>query len=262
MSGLLHLWKNWKSRLKNREQYRLSKQEWLLTAIKYVGLSGAVGYLFYHSLYAVLFLWFFFPLFVRSERQRLLNKRKEQLKEELKEFMQSMATLLRAGYALENTLPMIQSDLQRAFPKKSILALECELMEQRRLINQPIDLLFQELSERHELTELKDFTQVLVIARQRGGNLVEIVTETCMQLQENMQAAGEIAVMVAAKVLEQRIMLMIPFGMVAYLNVSNPGYLDCLYKSAFGGLVMTMCLMIILLSYIWAQKILHGTLVE
>ena len=145
MSGLLHLWKNWKSRLKNREQYRLSKQEWLLTAIKYVGLSGVVGYLFYHSLYAVLFLWFFFPLFVRSERQRLLNKRKEQLKEELKEFMQSMATLLRAGYALENTLPMIQSDLQRAFPKKSILALECELMEQRRLINQPIDLLFQEL---------------------------------------------------------------------------------------------------------------------
>ena len=101
-----------------------------------------------------------------------------------------------------------------------------------------------------------------MIARQRGGNLVEIVTETCMQLQENMQAAREIAVMVAAKVLEQRIMLMIPFGMVAYLNVSNPGYLDCLYKSAFGALVMTMCLIIILLSYIWAQKILHGTLVE
>lgn len=262
MSGLLHLWRNWRSRLKNRGQYQLSKQEWLLVVIKYIGLSGVVGYLFYHSLFAVLLLWFLFPLFVRRERRRLIDKRQEQLREELKEFMQSMATLLRTGYALENTLPMIQSDLRRAFPKNSILASECEYMEQRRLINQPIDGLFQELSKRYELMELKDFTQVLVIARQRGGNLVEIVTETCTQLQENMQAAEEITVMVAAKVLEQRIMLMIPFGMVAYLNVSNPGYLNCLYGSVFGILVMSVCLFIILLSYVWAQNILRATIME
>lgn len=261
MSGLLHLWRNWKSRTKNNGQYQLSRYEWLLAIIKYIGLSGFVGYLFYHSLYAVLILWIFFPFFVKRERKRLLDKRQEQLREELIEFMNSMATLLRAGYALENTLPMIRSDLQRAFPKNSILASECEYMEQRRQINQPIDGLFQELSNRHELAELKDFTQVLVIARQRGGNLVEIVSETCTQLEENMQAAREITVMIAAKVLEQRIMLMIPFGMVAYLNMSNPGYLNCLYGSVFGVLVMSVCLFLIFLSYVWAQGILQTTIV-
>lgn len=260
MNALLHLWRKWKNRLTSPEPCPMSRQEWLVVVVKYGGLSGMVGYLFYHSFYAVLLLWMFFPLFLRKERENLMSRRREQLKEELKELMQSMATLLRAGYALENVLPMVQSDLQRAFPKGSILAVECELMEQRRLINQPIDMLFQELAGRHKLAELKDFTQMLVIARQRGGNLVEIVTETCLQLQENMQAAREIAVMVAAKVLEQRIMLMIPFGMIAYLNVSNPGYLDCLYGSVFGVLVMTVCLIIILISHIWAQNILRKTL--
>lgn len=260
MNGLLHLWRSLRERITASERYRLSKEEWAFTVLRYACLSGFVGCLFYHSFYAVLFLWIFFPFFVARERKRLQNKRREQLREELKEFMQSMATLLRAGYALDNVLPAIQSDLERAFPKKSILAAECELMEQRRLINQPVDLLFQDLSQRHDLAELKDFTQVLVIARKRGGNLVEIVTETCLQLQENMQVEREIAVMVAAKVLEQRIMLMIPFGMVAYLNVSSPGYLDCLYGSVFGILVMSVCLVIILLSYIWAERILQAAL--
>ena len=50
-------------------------------------------------------------------------------------------------------------------------------------------------------------------------------------------------------------MLMVPFFMITFLRMSNPGYLDPLYKNAFGIIVMSVCLVVIIICYIISEKI-------
>ena len=62
--------------------------------------------------------------------------------------------------------------------------------------------------------------------------------------------------MEAQKKLEGKIMLVAPFAIVAYMRLTNPGYLDLLYNTIFGHFVMGITLIIIVLLGIWMNRIL------
>ena len=52
----------------------------------------------------------------------------------------------------------------------------------------------------------------------------------------------EIDATIAAKKSEQTIMSLMPAGIILYLQISSPGFLDVLYGNPFGICAMTVCL--------------------
>lgn len=238
-------------------QYSLCSKELIQIFLWYIFVSGVTGILFYNT------LWFMvagIPLFFMmsgKEKERRKNRRKEQLKREFKEFMLSMAAALQAGYALENTISVIQDDLLRAFPSgPCYLAEECACMKHSLEMKRPVEELLQDLGTRSGVEEMQDFAQVISTAKRSGGNMVQIIRSTAEQMRDAMEVRQEIAVAVAAKSLEQKIMLLMPFGITGYLRLTNPGYLDCLYGNWCGVLVMSGCLGMILVSSVLAKQIL------
>lgn len=67
----------------------------------------------------------------------------------------------------------------------------------------------------------------------------------------------EIKTLIAAKVLEEHIMMIMPYGIIFYLRVSNGEFLEVLYHNALGVMLMTLFLIMIYAADIWASKIME-----
>ena len=50
-------------------------------------------------------------------------------------------------------------------------------------------------------------------------------------------------------------MSVIPLFLIGYISMASPGFLDIMYKSIMGNIVMTVCLIVYLLAYLWSEKI-------
>ena len=67
-----------------------------------------------------------------------------------------------------------------------------------------------------------------------GGNLIEITENTIEHLSQAIQTKEEIHTMIAAKQMEKKIMSVMPYFILLYVRISNPGYFDILYESFAG----------------------------
>ena len=63
----------------------------------------------------------------------------------------------------------------------------------------------------------------------------------------------------AAKRLEQKVMNVMPFFIVLYLEYTNPGYFDMMYHNLTGIAIMTGCLVVYMAAYGLAEKIFEKT---
>lgn len=234
---------------------RFTKWDWGWIALVYAVGSMVIGILYYDSfVLTIVGLPAIYGLII-LRRKHCTQKKIKQIREEFKLFMESMASALNAGYALENVFEIIRQDLLLV-DKSSVLAVECEKMQRKIEMKQAVEKILVELGEETTVSEIQEFAQVIVIAKRSGGNMIQIIRDTCQQMDQSLQVEQEIEVMVAAKKMEQTIMLLVPFGMIFYLRVSNPGYLDCLYQTVIGHIVMTVCLIMIGISYWWSKKII------
>ena len=65
----------------------------------------------------------------------------------------------------------------------------------------------------------------------------------------------EMLVAVSGRLFEQRIMGVIPFLLVCYVEIGNRGFFDVLYHNLTGVCIMTVCLVVYLVSQLISIKI-------
>lgn len=185
----------------------------------------------------------------KKERQYLLGFR---------EFLQSLVTSLQAGYSLENACRTACVELDSLFQGRK----NPTLNQLRRIVHGielqlPLEELFMNYAEDTGIEEIYQFAVVLDISRNTGGNVVEILRTAMAHLECRMNAEEEIRVLLSGKIFEKNIMLLMPFGMLLYLRLTNPQYVACFYNTIGGHFLMTGFLLTVLLCFFWTEKIMN-----
>ena len=62
--------------------------------------------------------------------------------------------------------------------------------------------------------------------------------------------------------IRDRVMTLIPGFIIIYISVSSPEFLKIMYESIVGKIVMTVCLILYLLAYIWGERIVDSIMEE
>lgn len=83
----------------------------------------------------------------------------------------------------------------------------------------------------------------------------KIIQTSARMLGDKIDVKKEIEATLAAKKAEQMIMSMMPAGIILYLQLTSPGFLEVLYGNLFGVCAMTACLGIYLLSWWMGRRI-------
>ncbi|WNQ09134.1 type II secretion system F family protein [Paenibacillus aurantius] len=209
-------------------------------------LLFAAGYLFYKSFLIAAMCSCLALLYPRIVVKGMIRKRKEQLNGQFKQALYSLATSLSAGKSVENAFRDVLQDLMLLYPDPSTPILK----EFRRIAGkldrgETVEQALSDLSERADLDDIRSFTEVFVICKRSGGNLIEVMRRTSNMIGEKVEIKQEIQVLIAQKRFEAKVLGAAPLAIIALLSLSSPDYMAPLYDGASGMAIMTLSLILL-----------------
>ncbi|MGI6050564.1 MAG: type II secretion system F family protein [Acetivibrionales bacterium] len=237
--------------------YVMKPDELALTLLLAMGVFFAIGMLFYENvvLSAIFSLAGFSYIPIR--KRELLRKKKEDLSLQFKDMLYFLSVSLSVGKSFETALIETQKSMAVIYPDNSCdIMLEIEIMNQRVLMNEPVEKAFYDLALRSEIEDIKNFADVIMISKRAGVNLVEVIKNSTEIIREKIEMRQEIDNLLAAKKLENKILSVMPFAMVIMLKETGSGFMDPLMTTLYGRVVMTIALILVFSGLIIARKIM------
>lgn len=245
----------WKS--SDGKDYRLFRNWCSKDVAMWIIASGIFTYFFYRSLWGIVVAVPGGYLYVLIEKRGDVLKEVRIQREAFKECIQSVAASLRAGYAPAGAFAESKKDMVHMYGEESEIVKNLDKIQNGLRNNQTLESLLISWGKESKVEEISEFADVFSIAKRSGGSAIGVIESTALMIWNRMEAEREIETLLAGKRMEQRVMSGMPFLILFYLQISNPGYFDVLYHNAFGVVVMTGMLSIYLWSHYYCEKILE-----
>src|SRR3984957_3163522 len=201
-----------------------------LTAIALAGVFALVPY-----------------LFVRHKRKKRLNKLEEQFPDSLDFLARSM----RAGHAFSITLEMLGEEM--ADP----LGQEFRALFNEQNLGAPLDLALHNFTERVPLLDVRFFTSSVLLQRQTGGNLSEILSRLAYLVRERFRLRGQVKAASAHGRMTATILTLLPIGTLGCLLMIAPGYIQGMAYDPDGKKMICGAIFAQLLGNFFIKKIIN-----
>lgn len=234
---------------------KMTALEYLKSFFLYVFVDMIVAYLFYDSLTAVLIGIPGYIFFIKKIKKVFHEKRKNQLRQQFCEMIDSLSTALSAGLSVEHAFDDAKKIMIGMYGEKSFIVTGLNEIISKMNINKSVEKGLKEFADASGIQEITDFSEIFVHAKRSGGSFKEIISRTVRMMREKSDTEKEIEILLKGKMLEQKIMLIIPFLIMAYLRISSPQYMSVLYHNLAGIVVMSACLIIFAIAVYLTEKI-------
>lgn len=238
-------------------EYHLTQKQFLLFFVIGYGLLFIAIYLFYQSWLLSCILSFLAIFSPKVCRRILMKRRQQQLKLQFKEALQAITSSLAAGKSLENAIRSALEDLVLLYsnPSSPIIR-ELSGLVHKLDHAETIESAFNDIAHRSNIAEIRQLSEALAACKRSGGNMVEVMKRTAVIISEKLATEQEIAVMIAQKKLEGRMMMAVPFVFLAFLNLAAPDYMAPMY-STVGYIILTIALLMLLGCFWIMNKIMQ-----
>lgn len=237
--------------------YILSGREWLLCVAEAVFILAAIGYFFYRSVWACIFLSPILPILIKEKKKELAKARRQALSVQFKDAILSVSANQRAGYSVENAFREAYKDMIMLYGAESDICHEINHIIKSLENNVTLERLLYNLGVRSHVSDIMQFADVFMIAKRSGGNMTEILSETADTIEQKIAVDKEIQVLVSSKKMEQKIMNMVPFFIIIYIELTSKGFFDVLYHNLTGIFIMTVCLAVYLAAFMISKRLVE-----
>jgi tight adherence protein B len=201
-----------------------------ITAIVLAAVMGAMPY-----------------FFVRHKRK----KRLDALEEQFPESLDFLARSMRAGHAFSISLEMLGEEM--ADP----LGQEFRTLFNEQNLGAPLDVALNNFTTRVPLLDCRFFTSSVLLQKQTGGNLSEILSRLAYVIRERFRLKGQVKAASAHGRLTATILTLLPvFTMIALLVVA-PGYLQGMAEDSDGKLMIAGAILAQILGNFTIKKIIN-----
>ena len=161
---------------------------------------------------------------LRIQKSRRLAK----FDEALPDAIELMARALRAGHSMASSIEVISE--QSAEPLKS----EFGLCFQQQKFGIPFRDAILAMNDRIPSKDLRFLVTAILVQKETGGDLTEILDRTTHVIRERMRIYGEVRTHTAQGRLTGWILGLMPVFMLLLLNLMTPGYSHVLFADPFG----------------------------
>ena len=199
----------------------------LLAAIGYMG-----GRFFLRDQYQSLLLMVtcgFLPFVYLSHLKR---KRVEKFKRQLPDGMDLIARALKAGHAFSGGMSLAADEFDDP--------LGPEFAETLDEINYGVSVgdALKNLAARVDCGEIKYFVVGVILQRETGGNLAELMETLAGLIRERFKFDGKVKTLTAEGRISAVILILLPIGIFGYLWLTNPNFLAPLITEPVGKLMI------------------------
>jgi len=156
------------------------------------------------------------------------NKRFERFEELFPEAIDTLARAVRAGHAFTTALEMITSEV--AEPVSSEFR---QLFEEQKF-GMPVRDALLNLTERIPLVDVKFFVTAVMLQRETGGNLAEILDNLSYVIRERFKIQRQVRVYTAQGRLTMAFLMAMPPAVVGILLIFSPEFVRPLFNDPIG----------------------------
>lgn len=237
--------------------YELSKKEKTRCAVCIAAISIIISFLFYKSMLPAALCVAVMPWVFKKYSEILKERRKDALRDQFILGMNAYASALRSGYSAENAIREAREEISRATGEGGLLVREFKLIERKLSYRESIESALLDLGDRTGIEEIENMSRIFSIAKRCGGSTSEIVTGAVGMLKEEKRVRSEITTLMTAKKLEYRIMCLMPAGILLYVNLTSPEFIEMLYEGLLGRTAMTIVLIVYGAAIYMGEKIMR-----
>jgi tight adherence protein B len=155
-------------------------------------------------------------VFVRKKR----TKRLDNLEEQFPEALDFLARSMRAGHAFSISLEMVGEELPDP------LGQEFRTLFNEQNLGAPLDVALRNFTNRVPLLDCRFFTSSVLLQKQTGGNLSEILSRLAYVIRERFRLKGQVKAASAHGRMTASILTILPVATMLGLLFVAPGYLQ------------------------------------
>jgi tight adherence protein B len=186
-------------------------------------------------------------LYVLHAKQTRLSRIEEQLPDAL----DLMGRALRAGHAFPTALQMVGDEMSAPIAAEFAIAFDevnFGVAMQDALVN---------LATRVPSIDLRYFVIAVLIQRETGGNLSELLGNISSIVRDRIKLLGHVRALSAEGKLSAWILGLLPFGAAGLMQVTNPDFLSVLYTDPFGRKMIAGALLMMFFGVLAMRKIIR-----
>jgi tight adherence protein B len=139
-----------------------------------------------------------------------------------------MARALKAGQALNSALEMVGQDIPEP------LGAEFRIIHEEQFLGLPLRDAMLNLLERVPTDDMRFLTTALLLQKETGGNVVQILETVASVMRDRVRVRGQVKIYTAQARITAWIISLLPLIMLALFSFLNPGYESALFTDPTG----------------------------
>lgn len=181
------------------------------------------------------------------KRKARLNKFLEYLPDSL----ELMSRALSAGHAFSEALHMVSIEMPEPISK------EFRKTYEEQNLGLSLKLALENLTQRIPLLDLRLCVTAVLIQRETGGNLAEILEKVAYTIRERFRILGDLKTLTTSSRLSAWLLCGLPIGVAIAVTYMNPEYMSILWKDPRGHRLIYIALILQVTGMLIVRKILR-----
>ena len=198
--------------------------------------------------WAGLLLGFFLPYAYASHMRA---KRFQRFEERFPEAIDTLARAVRAGHAFTTALELIANEVSEP------VAGEFRQLYEEQKFGLPVRDALVNLTQRVPLVDVKFFVTAVMLQRETGGNLAEILDGLSYVIRERFKILRQVRVHTAQGRLTMVLLMALPPVIVLVMQIMNPGFIRPLFTEPLGHGFIVAGIALQTIGYFFIRKIIR-----
>jgi tight adherence protein B len=197
--------------------------------------------------WAAMLVGFLLPYSYASYRR---NKRFEKFEELFPEAIDTLARAVRAGHAFTTAIEMIASEVAEP------VCGEFRKLYEEQKFGMPVRDALINLTERVPLVDVKFFVTAVMLQRETGGNLAEILDNLSYVIRERFKIQRQVRVYTAQGRLTMALLMGMPPVIVTVMLLLEPAFIRPLFSDPIGHTLLVAGITLQTIGYFVIRKII------
>ena len=179
------------------------------------------------------------------------KKRFDAFLEQLPDALDLVSRALSAGHAFSEALHMVSEEMPEP------IATEFRKAYEEQNLGLSVKLALENLTQRMPLLDLKMCVTAVLIQRETGGNLAEILEKVAYTIRERFRILGDLKTLTTSSRLSAWLLCALPIFVALAVTVLSPEYMSVLWKDPRGHYLIAAALFLQITGMLIVRKILR-----
>ena len=171
--------------------------------------------------------------------------------EHLPDALDLMSRGLSAGHAFSESLHMVSAEMPEP------IATEFRKTYEEQNLGLSLKLALENLTDRMPLLDLKMCVTAVLIQRETGGNLAEILEKVAYTIRERFRIMGDLKTLTTSSRLSAWLLCGLPIFVTFAITAMNPEYMSVLWKDTRGHYLIAAAMFLQVTGMLIVRKILN-----